>query len=70
MIIKFFTDSFALGWKNRFFDKVTRWSFFVIYLTLAGVFFWLFVALTLQVPFLPTTSILKFGAIGKALGKL
>ena len=60
MLIKFLTDSNALGWKNRVVDWFTRWVFFVIYLLLSGVFFWLFVALTLQVPFLPSTSTLRF----------
>ena len=60
MLIKFLTDSNALGWKNRVVDWFTRWVFFVIYLLLSGVFFWLFVALTLQVPFLPSTSTLHF----------
>ncbi|KAF9789628.1 hypothetical protein BJ322DRAFT_547425 [Thelephora terrestris] len=48
MLIKFLTDSNALGWKNRIVDGFTRWVFFVIYLILSGVFFWTFVALTLQ----------------------
>ena len=66
LILKFFTDSCALGWKNRFLDWLTRWIFVVIYLLLAGVFFGIFVALTLQVPFLPSTASISFGPLGKA----
>jgi hypothetical protein len=65
LVIKFFTDSCALGWKNRFLDWLTRWIFVVIYLLLAGVFGGIFLALTLQVPFLPQTSSVSFGALGK-----
>jgi hypothetical protein len=65
LILKFFTDSYALGWKNRFLDWLTRWIFFVMYLFLAGVFFGIFVALTLQVPFLPSTATISFGTLGK-----
>lgn len=66
MLIKFLTDSNALGWKNKIVQSFTRWVFFVIYLLLSGVFFWVFVALTLQVPFLPSqaTSHLKKLKIG------
>ncbi|KAF9789629.1 hypothetical protein BJ322DRAFT_1105488 [Thelephora terrestris] len=60
MLIKFLTDSNALGWKNRIVDGFTRWVFFVIYLLLSAVFFWTFVALTLQVPFLPSKAIPHF----------
>jgi len=63
LILKFFTDSAALGWKNRFLDWATRWVFFTMYLFLAGVFVGMFVALTLQVPFLPSTA--TFGALGR-----
>ena len=65
MIVKFFTDSYALGWKTWFLDLLVRWIFFVIYLFLAGVFFGIFVALTLQVPFLPSTGTISLGALGK-----
>lgn len=66
MLVKFFTDSFSLGWKNWFLDILTRWMFFFMYLLLAGVFFGTFVALLLQIPFLPPTStVAKFGALGK-----
>ena len=65
LIVKFFTDSYALGWKNRFLDWLTRWIFFVMYLFLAGVFLGIFLALTLQVPFLPSTATISFGALGK-----
>jgi hypothetical protein len=65
MLIKFLTDSNALNWKNKVVDWFTRWVFFVIYLLLSGVFFWLSVALTLQVPFLPSVATLR---IVKKLG--
>ena len=64
-IVKFFTDSYALGWKNKFLDLLTRWIFFIMYLFLAGVFFGIFVALTLQVPFLPSKGTISLGALGK-----
>ena len=68
MVIKFFTDSYALGWKNKVLDWFTRWVFFVIYLSLAGVFFWVFVALALQIPFLPSSATIKLGGVlGKKL---
>jgi hypothetical protein len=66
LVIKFFTDSYALGWENRFLGWLTRWIFIVIYLLLAGVFCGIFLALTLQVPFLPQTNSISFGALGKA----
>ena len=66
LVVKFFTDSYALGWKNKFLDMLTRWIFFVMYLFLAGVFFGIFAALTLQVPFLPSTGSISFGGLGKA----
>ena len=65
LVVKFFTDSCALGWKNRFLDWLTRWIFVVMYLLLAGVFFGIFLALTLQVPFLPSIGSISFGALGK-----
>ena len=65
LVVKFFTDSYALGWKNKFLDWLTRWIFFIMYLFLAGVFFGIFAALTLQVPFLPSTATFSFGALGK-----
>ena len=65
LIVKFFTDSYALGWKNRFLDWITRWIFVVMYLLLAGVFSGICAALTLQVPFLPSTATISFGALGK-----
>ena len=65
LIVKFFTDSYALGWKNTFLDMLTRWIFFVMYLFLAGVFFGIFAALTLQVPFLPSTATISLGTLGK-----
>ena len=65
LVVKFFTDSYALGWENRFLDWLTRWIFVVIYILLAGVFFGIFLALTLQVPFLPSTASISFGPLGK-----
>ncbi|KAF9789625.1 hypothetical protein BJ322DRAFT_1018231 [Thelephora terrestris] len=65
MLIKFLTDSNALNWKNKVVDWFTRWVFFVIYLLLSGVFFWLFVALILQIPLLPSVTTLR---IVKKLG--
>lgn len=68
MLIKFLTDSNALNWQNRVVKWFTRWVFFVIYLLLSGVFFWVFVALTLQVPFLPSKTTIHLGALGKLGG--
>lgn len=65
MIIKFFTDSSSLGWKNCLLDTLVRWLFFVIYLLLAFVFFATVVALTLQLPFLPTSAETKLARIVK-----
>lgn len=64
MMVKFFTDSNALNWHNKFLDGLTRWIFFVMYLFLGGVFFGMFAALTLQVPFLPSTATISFGKLG------
>ena len=65
LIYKFFTDSYALGWKNRFLDWVTRMIFLLMYLALAGVFFGIFVALTLQVPFLPSAALKALSKVHK-----
>ena len=57
LVYKFFTDSYALGWKNKLLDTVTHFIFILLYFVLAGVFFGIFVALTLQVPFLPSAAL-------------
>lgn len=65
MVIKFFTDSSSLGWRNCLLDALVHWIFFVIYLMLAFVFFATVVALTLQLPFLPTSAETKLARIVK-----
>lgn len=68
MLIKFLTDSNALNWKDKIVKWFTRWVFFVIYLLLSLVFLGLFLALTLQVPFLPSKATVRFGALGNLGG--
>ena len=65
LIVKFFTSSYALGWKNTFLDKLTRLMFFVIYLSLGSVFFGIAVALTLQIPVIPSIGAISVGALSK-----
>ena len=63
--MKFVSGDVCLGWKNRIVQAFSRWYFFSIYLLLGCVIGFLCVALALQVPFLPNTSTVHFGVLGK-----
>lgn len=62
MLIKLLTDSNARcwNWNNFVINFLTRWVFATIYVLRLGVFLLLFIALTLQAPFLSSTSTLRF----------